>query len=134
MRDGRSPRAGARLLIVCAVLLGLFLMHGLPAQACAASTDMPTTATVATTSQAEQAASLSHGEQAAAPHAVHGATCIFTPAPRGSDFVTVLSLVAVAIALMSLAGSGLGGRYPGAHRAPPRTGPQLLTALCVSRT
>ncbi|MFD2420137.1 DUF6153 family protein [Amycolatopsis pigmentata] len=137
MRDRRQARAGARLLIVCAVLTGLFLMHGLSAQACTASTDMPATTmtTGATAAHGDQASRvLAQSEQAAAPHAVHGATCLFTPAPRGSDVFEALSLLALAVALMSLAGWDLGGRYPRTHRAPPRTGSRLLTTLCVSRT
>jgi hypothetical protein len=137
MRDGRPARAGARLLIVCAVLTGLFLMHGLPAQACTASSDMPATAmtTVEPPGHSDQASPvLAQSEQVAAPHVVHGATCVFTPAPRGSDVFEALSLLAVAVALMSLVGPGLGARFPRTHRAPPRTGSQLLTTLCVSRT
>ena len=135
-----SARAIARLLTVCAVLTGLFLMHGLPAQGCAAGIGMPATAmpAAATTGHSEHPApaALAHDDQAvAAPAAAeHGIPCVFTPAPRGLGGLSAL-LLAATVALVSFARPTFGGdRYSRSRRAPPRTGSELLTTLCVSRT
>lgn len=129
MRGTASAGAMARLLTVCAVLIGLFLMHGLPAQACPAGTAM----SAVTTGHAEHPVLGlgAHGDQAA-----HGTPCVFTPAPRGIDaMLTLLLLLASAVVLVSPPRPALvGDRHPRRHRAPPRTGEQLLTRLCVSRT
>jgi hypothetical protein len=139
MRDAEPARAFARLLILCAVLTGVFVMHGLPAQACTAGTGMPATAMTAMAGQGEEtvAAVLGHKDQAAAQHAdpAHGAPCVFTPAPRGIDILTALSLLAAAaVALVSPVFPKPGGdRWPRSRRPPPGTGAELLTTLCVSR-
>ena len=139
MRGTASAGAMARLLTVCAVLPGLFLMHGLPAQACPAGTAMPAAA-MSATGHAEHPALAVHarsGQAIAVPApAVHGTPCVFTPASRGIDvLMALLLLLAAAVASVLPPRVALGGiRCPRSHRAPPRAGAQLLTTLCVSRT
>ena len=120
----------ARLATVCAVLVGLFLMHGLPAQACPAGAAMPVTAMNAASHTEHPRA-----HDAPAASAEHGSSCVFTPAPRGIDSLLALLLLAATAALLErLRPAFGGGRHPGSRRAPPRAGAELLTALCVSRT
>jgi len=140
MRSTASARAIARLLTVCAVLAGLFFMHGLPAQACSGGTgDMSaTTATSATGHQGGTTlgAGAAHGEMVAAVTAAagHGTACVFTPAPRGLDALLALLLLAATVAPASVRGRPNSGGHRISHRAPPPAGAALLTALCVSRT
>ncbi|MGV9625726.1 hypothetical protein ACWDTB_03960, partial [Streptomyces sp. NPDC003487] len=62
MGSGHASRRGiARLLAVCAVLFGLFLMHGAPATAAEGCHGAMST----------MAASMTGGHDAAAPHATH---------------------------------------------------------------
>lgn len=143
MRGTASARVFARLLTLCAVLAGLFFMHGLPAQACAGGTGgMPATVTTASPPVSHLdsialAAGPVHRDMVASLGAVveHGTPCDFAPAPRGIDVLLLLLLLAATVALASprLPGGG-GRRNPISHRAPPRTAGELLTALCVSRT
>jgi hypothetical protein len=143
MRGTVSAGAIVRLLTVCALVTGLFLMHGLPAQACAGGSGMATTAMtgMATSGPGGQAIILSgapvHGDHAAARPAVpgHGTPCVFTPAPRGLDALLALLLLAATAALAASARPARGTRSaPRSRRAPPRAGPELLATLCVSRT
>lgn len=140
MRDTASARAIARLPAVLALIAGLFLMHGLPAQACAAGTGKTGMTASAMTSHSGQSARVvtgAHGTGAVAipSPAGHGTPCVFTPAPRGQGTGAALLFLAVTIAPVSPARSALGpGRHPRSHRAPPRTSTETLTALCVSRT
>ncbi|WP_186382941.1 DUF6153 family protein, partial [Amycolatopsis rhizosphaerae] len=130
----------------CAVLVGLFAMHGLPAQGCAAGSGAhATTMSMTMTERVAEAVvpgEVSQGDRTAAhpgtqdDRTAGGAACVFTPASRGIDALLVLLLLAATVALAWLAPlPGFVGRgNPRSHRAPPRTGAQLLTTLCVSRT
>ncbi|WAL69683.1 DUF6153 family protein [Amycolatopsis cynarae] len=140
-----SAGAIARLLIACAVLAGLFAMHGLPAQGCAAGSGVHATAMSMTTTErgAEAVApAVSQGDRTAAhpgtqgDRTAGGVACVFTPASRGIDALLVFLLLAATVALAWPAPlPGFAGRgHPRSHRAPPRTGARLLTTLCVSRT
>lgn len=136
-----STRVIARVLTVCAVLVGLFVMHGLPAQACPAGTGMAAASAAGHRGEPARATMSVQGEMSTAFPAVHTATpehgtaCVFTPAPRGIDELLAL-LLAATVALVSPAWrpTVAGYRYPRSHRAPPGPGTELLTALCVSRT
>ncbi len=139
MRSTASARVIARLLTVCAVLAGLFFMHGLPAQACSGGTgDM--SAMTATSTTGHQGgitlgARAAHREMVATVTAAAGpgTACVFTPAPRGLDALLALLLLAATVALASarrLPNLGRPRRRNG-HRAPPPTGATLLAALCV---
>lgn len=135
MRDAVRARAFARLLILCAVLTGVFVMHGLPAQACAAGTGMPA-AVMTVAGHGEQPAVVAHEDQTVARHTVpaQGEPCVFTPGPRGVDILTALVLLAATLALAPPVRPSSGGdRWARSHRAPPGAGTELLTTLCVSR-
>lgn len=143
MRGSASARVIARLLTVCAVLIGLLLMHGLPAQACADGTGgMAATAMTGMPASGHSdgtilAAGSVHGKMVGSPAAAgeHGTVCVFTPAPRGIDALLALLLAAIVALVSSPRWPNLGGSHsPISHRAPPPTGADLLTALCVSRT
>ncbi|MFD9892898.1 hypothetical protein ACFWY9_26430 [Amycolatopsis sp. NPDC059027] len=121
-------RVIARLLTLCALLTGVFLMHGLPAQACAGG------------AMAEHG--IGHAMPAppmaglpnAAPASEHGSVCVSTPPPRGWAALLLLLLLAVVLISVSppLSATRRFARFL-RHRAPPRP-PDLLTTLCVSRT
>jgi hypothetical protein len=141
-------RALARLLTACAVLFGLFLMHGSPASAAtgchAAMQEQHATAPV------EHAAHGEHGAAAgmvpaASPTSVHmgaqaitgghGVQCVATAARDRLPLPTIWLLVAVAFA--GLAGWALvrwrlvaGGA---GRRGPPGHGRDLLLRMCVAR-
>ena len=135
MRNTASARAIARLLTVCAVLAGLFFMHGLPAQACSGGTGdmsaMTTTSTAGHQDGVTPAAGVAHREMVTAA-VEHGTACVFTPAPRGLDALLALLLLAATVGLASAQRLPNSGGHR--HRAPPLTGATLLTTLCVSRT
>jgi hypothetical protein len=113
---------GARLATLFAVLAGIFLMHGLPAQSCAAgSGDMPTMVVV------DHAL---HAEPLMSPG--HGSPCVFTMPFR--DHAPLLALVLLVVAtLLTVWWRPLLVGGPG-RRGPPLAGPRLLTVVCVSRT
>ncbi|WP_371793269.1 hypothetical protein OG285_34315 [Streptomyces sp. NBC_01471] len=145
-------RATARLAAVCAVLFGLFLMHGAPASAaggCHGSLSM------GAAMHGDHGDHGDHGGSAMAPAGVHpiavhpgpavragtepgtrGAVCVSTPArdrtllgPAGlSGGLAVLALVA---ARSSVGRPLLPGRT--GRRGPPRSGRSLLLQVCVAR-
>jgi hypothetical protein len=147
-----SARATARLVAVCAVLSGLFFMHGLPAQGCAGGVGMATPsmahpATVATAAggpgmaASARAASVRHplapsavavGADAGEP----GALCVSTPPPPGWAGLLALLLAVSVVGLESVLDSADGATRPSnlRLRAPPLAGFALLMTLCVSRT
>ncbi|EWM12543.1 hypothetical protein KUTG_02847 [Kutzneria sp. 744] len=114
MFDGVTP--GARLLTVFAVLAGVFLMHGLPAQDCSAA--MPAMGAVAHTGM-----DMGSG---------HGGVCVFTTPSR--DHLPILALVLLFVAvLLTVLWRPLLVAGP-SRRGPPLFGARLLTVVCVSRT
>lgn len=106
-------RRTARLLTVCAVLVGVFAMHGLPAQACAGGTG---TAMGVATSAAHNAMS------------EHGTPCVATLTPRGFD----VSLVVLPLVETSMPPTRSPESWSRQDRGPPLS--DLLSKLCVSRT
>ncbi|MGH4007493.1 MAG: hypothetical protein ACRDTH_04885 [Pseudonocardiaceae bacterium] len=141
-----SARAIARLLMVGAVLAGVFLMHDLPAQACPGGTGMPASSMTATpaltahSGEPTQVAAAAHGEMAhalPAAHATttgHGSVCVSTPPPRSHDGLLTLLLAAGALASPARLLHVDSQRGRASRRAPPPTESELLTTLCVSRT
>lgn len=138
-------RAVARLLAVCAVLLGLFLMHGAPATAASGCHGaMPVSAPV---EHAGQTADGHHGDTAmaaagslapqVAPQGVsagHGAQCVATPT-RDRLLLPVWALVVVAVVVFSV-GVPAGRRWAAGEtgwRGPPSGGRELLLRVCVAR-
>jgi hypothetical protein len=108
--------SGARLLTVFAVLAGVFLMHGLPAQDCSGAA-MPSMTAVAHTGM-----DMGSG---------HGGVCVFTTPSRDHAPVLALVLLFVALLLTVVWRPLLVG---GPSRRGPPSGPELLTMVCVSRT
>lgn len=134
-----TARATARLLAVCAVLAGLFLMHGLASQGCPSGAGMAT----ATMTHADHPMGFSPAPadryQTAAMSPMHamaagnGELCNSTPPPQPSTLLTLL----MALAALTTAAAALGcSRWTiqVRRRPPPPTGSVLLTTLCVSRT
>ncbi|MCZ4101651.1 hypothetical protein G3I60_08720 [Streptomyces sp. SID13666] len=146
---GRARRRGiARLLTLCAVLLGLFLMHGAPATAAegchgamtatsptphrhataAMTSTVPATMTTVTTPPA-----MAHPD---VPQASSGAMCVSTPArdrnplPMGG---ALMAVVAVLVAgFLSNRPVSLGGSRR--RGPPPPGGRSLLLTVCIART
>lgn len=144
----------ARLLIVCAALAALFSMHGLPAQSCPGGAGVSGTAmesATVSTPAATRAASpdpgapgagmvgtptqrwMAHGSVVGEMGSGHGGVCVSTTPPRGLDSLIQSLLVTALVVAASAPLPGHGAR-PGAGRAPPRAGPEVLARLCVSRT
>ncbi|WP_020659926.1 hypothetical protein [Amycolatopsis benzoatilytica] len=145
MRGSPSARVPARLLVACAVVAGLFAMHGLPEQTCAdgADTGPSTSAWFAMPMSGRgpvQAAPV--GAPSPATPAVergtdgmgHGGVCVATAPSRGWADALALSLAgAFAVTAAAPAPSPERRRRRSSHRGPPATGAQLRTRLCVSR-
>ncbi|HJT03401.1 MAG TPA: DUF6153 family protein [Pseudonocardiaceae bacterium] len=147
-----SARAMARVLAVCAVLAGLFFMHGLAVLEChggvgtSASSmahSAPVTAATGGVNQAAgiRAASVSRplvhslsagGVSADAPP---GTLCVSTPPSSGWAGLLALLLSAGVISLANAVTSPDTATRPRNQRlrAPPRTGSALLMNVCVSR-
>lgn len=143
-----SARAMARLVAVCAVLAGLFFMHGLAAQGCAggvgaSAPSMPHPVMMATAADgpdmaaAAMAASMSRplahsASKVGADAGEPGAVCVSTPPSPGWAGLLGISVVGLA----SVPGSPDGATRPSNQRlrAPPLAGSTLLMNLCISRT
>ncbi|MGW6151707.1 hypothetical protein ACWFRM_01025 [Streptomyces sp. NPDC055144] len=140
----RGRRKGiARLLALCAVLLGLFLMHGAPANAAegchgaisapaALSTEHAGTAMASTPSSVMTHAA---AQQASAMSVMGGAMCLSTPA---RDFTTlqVVGLMAVVavLAVLPVVGRPVALGRTGRRGPPTPGGRSLLLQVCVART
>lgn len=144
MTSETSTRGVARLLAVCAVLLGLFLMHGAPASAAdGCHGTMPQAAPMAgghdhTTMNSSPTPDASGDHptvQAAPPTGMSGALCVATPAPERMPLPPPGLL---AVAVMAVLAAALGGRlWAGAsirRRGPPGGGRDLLLRACIART
>ncbi|WP_327299164.1 MULTISPECIES: hypothetical protein [unclassified Streptomyces] len=158
----RGP-ATARLAVVCAVLFGLFLMHGAPATAAGGchgflssasmNAAMPGGTDAARPGGANAAMPPGHGGSAMAPAAAHpvaahqgpafragtgagprGAVCVSTPARDRTLFGPGLSGPAV-LALPAVRPSrGRAVLLGGTgRRGPPVSGRSLLLRVCVAR-
>ncbi|MGB6162328.1 MAG: hypothetical protein WCF33_24670 [Pseudonocardiaceae bacterium] len=150
-----SARATARLLAVCAVLAGLFAMHGLPAQGCSGGVEasapsmahpsMAHPVTVVTAADgldmaAGMAVSVSRPlayavVEAGADVGEAGVLCVSTPPPPGWAGLLTLLLGTSGIGLASVLGLADRATRPRGQRrrAPPLAGSALLMNLCVSR-
>ncbi|MFD8544218.1 hypothetical protein [Streptomyces sp. NPDC059649] len=141
-RTGTSSRPlAARLLAVCAVVLGLFLMHGSPAAAAdgchgAMAGAMPMTQ-AAPAAMGSPATAPSAGHFAAAPHltpvGMDGTLCVSTRAQSSPP----LPAVGVPAVMVVTAWEPLGRRLAAAvarWRGPPEGGRGVLLRVCVART
>lgn len=139
-----SERGSARLIAVCAVLLGLFLMHGAPATAAegchgampsvtvpmhdghAAST--MTSPAPPTTAQSAQASRAGDGS------GMHGVQCVSTPAHERNP-LPAAGLYAAGALLVAWFPAGLRAATGWTRRrGPPAGGRDLLIQVCVART
>ncbi|MCZ4121729.1 hypothetical protein [Streptomyces sp. H39-S7] len=142
---GQAHRRGiARLLALCAVLFGLFLMHGSPATAAegchgamSATAPMPEGHDVAAT-----ASSLSPAMTHTGRHAQHasgapqrdGAMCVSTPARDRTPLPSSGLVAVVVLAASLLAGQPLIPGRTGRRGPPPPGGRSLLLQVCIART
>jgi hypothetical protein len=141
-----TPRpATARLLTVCGLLLGLFLMHGAPVAAGGCHDDMtravaaPGMASPHHADTAPAVVAARTGGPSAAPGQADprgGAACLSTPAHGRVALAAPLLTAVLSPAL--LAGAGAPGRATGVaerrRRGPPAAGRSLLHQVGISRT
>ncbi|MGW2181336.1 hypothetical protein ACWCXX_25200 [Streptomyces sp. NPDC001732] len=137
----RAPGV-SRLLVLCAVLCGLFLMHGAPVAAAGGCHDAMTTlpersAPLSAVPMAMAGhATVQHGDDAlrvaAAPSPAGGESCVFTHV-RDRVLPLLLALGLVVLAVRGVAGHRAAVRGP-ARRGPPFGGRDLLLQVCIART
>jgi hypothetical protein len=155
VRGGWWRESGAaRLSVLCAVLLGLVLMHGNPAAAAsgchgamvvsagapgnaAADMAMPAMdashgADPASTDSVVGVSDTDHGASLHGHAAMEGASCLATPA-RGGLHLPAPGLLAGG-ALTTVLLISLGATIAGGRRGPPDGGRNLLLRVCVART
>lgn len=153
MSGGAAGRRGLpRLSAVCALLLGLFLMHGAPATAAegchgavpsvaAAHTSdghaafAMTPAQMRATAQTRATAHSAPAFRAAPSAGMSGERCVSTPAQERNPLPAPALLAAVAALSAewsSAAWRAAIGRLR--RRGPPTGGRDLLTLVCIART
>ncbi|MFF2009529.1 hypothetical protein ACFVWY_10705 [Streptomyces sp. NPDC058195] len=138
MDRGRTRAPGAsRLFVLCAVLWGLFLMHGAPASAvegCHDARAMTAAAPDAAATGGHAAMAEGDGAErvAAAAPGTSGESCVFTQS-RDRLLPLLMALGLVVPAAVVLAGRRTAVRGPG-RRGPPFSGRGLLLQVCVART
>ncbi|MGD1221406.1 hypothetical protein AB9Q10_23595 [Streptomyces krungchingensis] len=143
MGSGHAGRPGmARLLAVCAVLFGLFLMHGSPASAAEGCHDsMPAPAPMPaghaaspmTTAHAPGTHHPGPALQAAETAAMPGALCVATLAHERIP-LSAPGLLTVAAVAVLWAPAWLGAPRGGGLRGPPGSGRDHLLKACIART
>ncbi|OXY91695.1 hypothetical protein [Streptomyces diastatochromogenes] len=144
MVDERTHRLGsARLLSLCAILLGLFLMHGSPAAAVdgchgrAGSThalhdshDSHASATASAESAPTQPGTLRATDDMAA----HGTLCVATPAEQRIPLPVAPLTALFALAALAAWAVHRAWRPGGTGRRGPPGGRGLLLQVCIART
>ncbi|AUG78697.1 hypothetical protein CFP65_3924 [Kitasatospora sp. MMS16-BH015] len=130
----RERRALTRLYVLCAVLAGLFLMHGSPASA-ASGCHRTSAETVRSMPHHAMVADRSTEGPEAAPgeggHGHAGEVCLATPGRDGQPVATPgPAPITVPAALPALGGGAVVDGAEGS-RAPPE---DLLLKVCVART
>ncbi|MFI6847091.1 hypothetical protein OG535_20510 [Kitasatospora sp. NBC_00085] len=130
-------RATARLLLLCALLAGLFLMHGSPTSAGGCHEPEPSAA-VAAPVLVQHHGGPDTGPSLAGPR-THGGdrpavSCVSARDRDGAQLPAPgpQALAPAALPLAALAGPHR--RPAGGPRAPPAAGRHLLLRVCVART
>jgi hypothetical protein len=139
-RSGLVSRRGlARLLTACAVLIGLFLMHGAPATAaegCHGAMPAPASAHAMTGAALPPVAPPTTPAHVTQGSQSHGTQCVSTAA-RDRIPLPAAGLPAV-LAVAAPAACWPAGRPVGRgearRRGPPGAGRGLLLQVCVART
>jgi hypothetical protein len=143
--SGQVGRRGiARLLLVCAVLAGLFLMHGAPAGAAEgchgavpASAGMrqdPAAAMPAAAHGAMAHPGSERPQRFAAPSATHGVMCVSTPAKERTPLPAgALPTVVAGPATAVLVGRPVALGRSGRRGPPPPGGRTLLLQVGIAR-
>ncbi|MER5881898.1 hypothetical protein ABT119_38995 [Streptomyces sp. NPDC001910] len=136
--DGqRNRRGGMRLFTLCAVLFGLFFMHGAPASAadgCHGATSAGSMAEPHALVAVPPTSTRAMAHQASEVTGTHGTTCVSTPVRDRTPLPTgsLPALVAVLAAALVARPVFLG---PTGRRGPPPPGGRgLLLQVCVART
>ncbi|MEU1503032.1 hypothetical protein [Streptomyces sp. NPDC005732] len=148
MGGGRVGNRGvARVLAVCAVLFGLFLMHGAPATAaggCHGS--MPATSSSMADGHDVAPAAVRHAppdayQRGLSPrHAdasgMSGELCVSTPAPKRIPLPApgTLAVAAVAVSAFWMPAGLRAAISRTGRRGPPAGGRDLLLQACIART
>ncbi|WP_328333101.1 MULTISPECIES: hypothetical protein [unclassified Streptomyces] len=140
--SGPARRRGiARLPALCAVLFGLFLMHGAPATAaagCHGAMSAPAGMHEGPhATQSRTAPVMTHPgvQQASGSAAMDGATCVSTPARDTVPLTTpALPAVVAVLASLFLAGRTLAPGRTRRRGPPPPGGRSLLLHVCIART
>jgi hypothetical protein len=131
----------SRLLVLCAVLFGLFLMHGAPATAaegCHGATSAPTGMHDGPAAmESATAPVMTHPgvQRASGTSVMDGEMCVSTPArggiplPAGGLLIVSAVLAALFLTVRLLTPGRTGRRGP-----PPPGGRSLLLQVCIART
>ncbi|KOU42891.1 hypothetical protein [Streptomyces sp. WM6378] len=139
MDRGRTRGAGlSRLLVLCAVLFGLFAMHGAPANAaagCHGEMAEPAPVTVPMKPMNTGHADV-RGQQHAAPvvSGMSGELCVSTPARERLPLAAAGLLAVLGLVVLVVSGLRRTGLFAEARRGPPLSGRGLLLQVCVART
>ncbi|MFE9968415.1 hypothetical protein [Streptomyces sp. NPDC005525] len=138
-QSGRR-RGIARLLALCAVLLGLFLMHGAPANAaegCHGPMSAPAALSAEHVGTAMASTPSSGMTHAAAQQAstMAGAMCVSTPARYFTTLpgIGLMAVVAV-LAVLPVVGRPMALGHTGRRGPPTPGGRSLLLQVCIART
>ncbi|WP_406385807.1 hypothetical protein [Streptomyces sp. NBC_01618] len=131
----------SRLLVLCAVLCGLFLMHGAPASAAegchggqAVTSQPPMSMATGAAHTAHTAVPEEHSipRVDAAVTGMNGESCVSTHArDRLLPLLMALGLVILAVWVLGRLRPAVRGP---ARRGPPLAGSELLLQVCVART
>ncbi|MEY9964271.1 hypothetical protein ABIA33_002313 [Streptacidiphilus sp. MAP12-16] len=141
--DTTTARAAgpARWIVVLAVLVGLFLMHGGPGSAMggchgAMPLAMPAPVHQLTAPIAQTHNTVQVRQGTAAGMGAAGALCVSTPARDHLPLLpTTLAALAVLILLGGITGSsGREAAFGTRWRGPPTAGRQILLRVCIART
>ncbi|AOP48624.1 hypothetical protein SL103_22430 [Streptomyces lydicus] len=136
----------ARLLAVCVVLLGLFLMHGSPASAAGGCHGAMAGSMAGSMPGAHGAPAVSgsHAEAFPTGHradsspptssAAAGTLCVSTPAHPSPSLPALGAPAAVDLGACGALGCGLLTAAVTRWRGPPRDGRGVLLRVCVTRT